>query len=327
MDREQLLIFMLVALCIGGMLYVFVYPYLSGEVRAEKRQKAVQGSAPRDRSAQLRNKDLQVRRTQISETLKEFDERQKKRRIRTINTALEQAGLGITKERFYVVSAVIGGVLGVLMLIVSHNIWIALACVGIGGFGLPRWILEYLSKRRQAKFIEEFPNAIDIIIRGIKAGLPFGDCIRIVASESQEPAKSEFRSIVEMQAVGMPTADAVQRMCNRIGLPETNFFAITIGIQQKAGGSMSEILGNLSRVLRERKKMKAKVRALSAEAKASALIIGSLPLIVTFLVYVTSPKYIEVLWTTDAGLVLLGGSGFWMAVGSYIMRNMIRFDF
>ncbi|MCG8451114.1 MAG: type II secretion system F family protein, partial [Pirellulales bacterium] len=187
--------------------------------------------------------------------------------------------------------------------------------------------LGFLTKRRQKKFLLELPNAIDIIVRGVKAGLPFADCMRIIATESQEPVRSEFRAVIESQTVGVQAGDAVERMYQRIPLPEVNFFAITVGIQQHSGGNLSEALGNLSKVLRERKKMTAKIQAMSQEAKASAAIIGSLPILVMVLVYLTSPDYIELLWTERLGQIMLAASVFWMFMGVMVMRKMINFDF
>jgi tight adherence protein B len=203
---------------------------------------------------------------------------------------------------------------------------LGLATIGIGAVGVPRWTLAFLSKRRLNKFINVFPEAIDIIIRGIKAGLPLGDCLRIIASEAAEPVRGEFRQIVETQALGLPVSEAVERLAMRVPTSETSFFAIVISIQQKAGGNLSEALANLSTVLRERKKMKGKIQAFSSEAKASAMIIGSLPFAVGGMVYLTSPKYISLLWTTSTGEVVLVGAGLWMAIGIFVMRNMINFE-
>ena len=170
------------------------------------------------------------------------------------------------------------------------------------------------------------PNAVDVIIRGIKAGLPLGDCLRIIASESVEPVRSEFRNIVEAQTMGLSIAEAVERIAERVPTPEASFFAIVINIQQKSGGNLSDTLANLSRVLRDRKKMRAKVQAMSSEAKSSAGIIGALPFIVTGLIYVTSPRYIELLWTTTTGKMVLAGCAVWMAIGIMSMKKMINFD-
>ena len=197
----------------------------------------------------------------------------------------------------------------------------------VAGFGLPRWILGFLKKRREKRFLNIFPDAVDVIVRGVKAGLPLGDCLKIIANEAQEPVKSEFRSIVETQTIGMPLGEACGRLYDSVPVPEANFFGIVISIQQKAGGNLSEALGNLSRVLRDRKRMQAKIHAMSMEAKASATIIGSLPLAVMLLVYITSPNYIELLWTTPLGRMMMAACAVWMSIGVMVMKKMINFDF
>jgi tight adherence protein B len=196
----------------------------------------------------------------------------------------------------------------------------------VAGLGLPRWIVGFLVGRRQKKFLEEFPNSLDVMVRSIRSGLPLNDAIRMIASDGQEPVKTEFRRIVESQQLGLSVSDSVARMHHTMPLPEVNFFAIVIAIQGQAGGNLSEALGNLSRVLRDRKKMKAKVNALSMEAKASAAIIGALPFIVAFLVYLTSPGYITILFTDSRGHLILGVSAVWMSIGLLVMRNMINFE-
>jgi tight adherence protein B len=167
----------------------------------------------------------------------------------------------------------------------------------IFGAGVPRWVIGYLRSRRLKAFLSEFPNALDVMVRSIKSGLPLNDAIRMISAEGQEPVRTEFKRIVEAQQMGMNVPEACGRLYNRIPLSEANFFAIVIAIQAQAGGNLSEALGNLSRVLRDRKKMKAKINALSMEAKASAAIIGALPFIVAALVYLTSPDYIMILFT------------------------------
>src|SRR5262245_52808473 len=205
-----------------------------------------------------------------------------------------------------------------------------LAAGGMGfamGCGMPLWMLKFLKRRREAKFLLAFPDAVDIIVRGIKAGLPLLDSMRIITTDAPEPLKSEFRAIIETQTIGIPLGEACGKLYERIPVAETNFFGIVIAIQQKAGGNLSEALGNLSRVLRDRKKMKAKIQAMSTEAKASATIIAALPFAVMILVYITSPQYIELLWTHPMGRMMLVCSAAWMTIGILVMRKMINFDF
>ena len=195
------------------------------------------------------------------------------------------------------------------------------------GAGFPFWALSFLKKRREGKFLEAFPDAVDVIVRGIKAGLPLLDSLKMIAVDAQEPVRSEFRSIIETQTIGIPLGEACLKLFENMPVPEANFFGIVVSIQQRAGGNLSEALGNLSRVLRDRKKMKAKIQAMSMEAKASASIIGALPIAVMTLVWITSPAYIELLWTDPFGRVMMACCGVWMAIGIFIMRKMINFDF
>ena len=196
-----------------------------------------------------------------------------------------------------------------------------------GGFGLPRWALKFLKTRREKNLLRALPDAVDVIVRGIKAGLPLFDSIKVVAADAPEPLKSEFMAIIETQAIGMPLGEACTRLYERMPVPEANFFGIVIAIQQKSGGNLSEALGNLSKVLRDRKKMAEKIQAMSMEAKASAGIIGSLPPIVMLLVYLSTPDYIALLWTHPTGQLMLCGCVVWMSIGVFVMKKMINFDF
>ena len=205
-----------------------------------------------------------------------------------------------------------------------------LGAVGLAfaaGFGLPRWTLGFLKKRREKAFLRALPDAVDVIVRGIKAGLPLFELLKVVAADSPEPLRSEFSAIIETQAIGMPLGDACGRLFERMPVPEANFFGIVIAIQQKSGGNLSEALGNLSKVLRDRKKMAEKIQAMSMEAKASAGIIGALPPIVMILVYLTTPDYISLLWTHPTGQLMLVGCVVWMSMGILVMKKMINFDF
>ena len=194
-------------------------------------------------------------------------------------------------------------------------------------FGVPFWLLNFLKARRESKFLNAFPDAVDVIVRGIKAGLPLLDSLKLIASDAPEPVRSEFRAIIETQTISLPIGEACLRLHDTMPVPEANFFGIVVAIQQRAGGNLSEALGNLARVLRDRKKMKAKIQAMSMEAKASASIIGALPVAVGSLVWLTSPAYIELLWTDPFGRVMIACSACWMGIGILVMRKMINFDF
>jgi tight adherence protein B len=318
----------LIAVAVGGVAYVFLMPLLSGEKRVEQRMKEVAQTETFTRKTRNAKADAATsRRQQVEETLKQLEERQKKAKRPPLSIRLQQSGLGWSKQRFIMVSAALGFFVGAIAFLTGVQIYFVPLLALSAGVGLPRWVLSFMKKRREKKFIDELPNAVDIIVRGVKSGLPVGDCIRIIAGETKEPVKTEFRMISESAAMGIPLAEAAAKLYNRVPLAEANFFSIVLSIQSKAGGNLAETLGNLSRVLRDRKKMNEKIKAMSMEAKASAMIIGSLPVAVMTLVYLTSPTYIELLWTTPTGRLMLFASACWMSVGVFVMRKMINFDF
>jgi tight adherence protein B len=324
MNLQVLAVSLLAMTAVGGVAWVFLYPILSGERTAEKRRESVARAEPAARAVRGAQKS---RREQVEESLKELEKRQQRQKRPPLSVRIAQAGLNWSKRQFILISAGAGIVSFVLVLGSGLGLMAALGFGFAAGFGLPFWLLGYLKKRREAKFLNAFPDAVDVIVRGIKSGLPLLDSLRVIATEAEEPVRSEFRGIIETQTVGIPLGDACQRLYERMPLPEANFFGIVVAIQQKSGGNLAEALGNLSKVLRDRKKMKAKIQAMSMEAKASAAIIGSLPPAVMILVWLSSPDYISLLWTHPTGHMLLAGSALWMFTGCMVMRKMINFDF
>jgi tight adherence protein B len=321
---QSIAMFFLATVAVGGVVWVFVYPILSGERKAEQRMASVAKAVPVARTARGPQKS---RRDVVEATLKEFEERHKKSKHMPLSVRIAQAGLTWSKQKFIILSAGVGIVMFVGGFLSGAGLIAAAALAFAGAFGLPRWLLFYLKKRRETKFLNAFPDAVDIIVRGVKAGLPLLDCLKMITIEASEPVKSEFRTIVETQAIGMPLGEACGKLYEEMPVPEANFFGIVVTIQQKAGGNLAEALGNLSRVLRDRKKMKAKIQAMSQEAKASASIIGVLPIAVMILVYISSPQYISLLWTEPLGRVMLAASAIWMSIGVLVMKKMINFDF
>ena len=321
---QTIALFFLASLAVGGVAWVFLYPILSGERQAETRMANVAKAEPQARASRGSQKS---RRDVIENTLKEFDERHKKSKGVPLSVRLAQAGFSWSKRQFFLVSAAIGAAMFLLGLITGSGLIVSVVLGAAGALGLPRWLLSFMKKRRETKFLNAFPDSVDIIVRGVKAGLPLLDCLKMITVEAPEPVKSEFRAIVETQAIGMPLGEACGKLYEQMPVPEANFFGIVISIQQRAGGNLAEALGNLSRVLRDRKKMKAKIQAMSMEAKASASIIGALPIAVMTLVYITSPNYISLLWTEPLGRVMLACSVAWMSMGVMVMKKMINFDF
>jgi tight adherence protein B len=325
MNIQMLALAFLAFTAIGGLAWVFIYPSLSGEKKAESRRASIARSEPAARQV---DKTQRSRREQVEGSLKELEARRAKEKKVSLTTRLTQAGLGTwTPQKFWIVSGICAVVFFVVAFTVGGGLLGGLGMAFAAGFGLPRWMLGYLKKRREKAFLKALPDAVDVIVRGIKAGLPLFDSIKVVAADAPEPLKSEFLAIIETQTIGMPLGEACQRLFERMPVPEANFFGIVIAIQQKSGGNLSEALGNLSKVLRERKKMAEKIQAMSMEAKASAGIIGSLPPIVMLLVWISTPDYISLLWTTPLGQFMVVCCVGWMTCGVLVMKKMINFDF
>lgn len=323
----QIAAFVLAAGCTGGLLTAVFYPRLAGDRRTDTRRQAIIDGI---RHGQPGAKPDSHRKRSLEDVLHEIEEKQRSKQTvkPSLAARMRQAGLSWTKSTYYAVCAGAGlASFTVAVLFMELSALVALGFGIAGGLLLPHFYVNFKRNRRFKQFTEEFANAMDIIVRGLKAGLPLADCMKIIAAEAQEPVRGEFRAVIEDQAMGMPVDEAVQRMPVRMPVAEASFFAIVITIQSRTGGSLSEALGNLSKVLRERKKMRAKIVAMSSEAKSSAGIIGALPVFVTGAIYFTTPDYIALLFTTSAGNIILAVSGFWMLMGILVMRKMINFDF
>jgi tight adherence protein B len=267
-----------------------------------------------------------VRRKQILKTLQEQDQQKKKASL-TIAARLRAAGLGDKVRMFWIISAVTGLGAGLLLLILGQMPLIALGAAFAAGFGLPRWVVGMLAKARTKKFTSAFSDAIDIIVRGIKSGLPVNDCLKMIGKECPEPLAGEFRILTENVGMGMTMEQALDRMYERMPTSELRFFATVLSIQAKTGGNLAEALGNLSAVLRARKLMAEKIKALSAEAVASAFIIGALPPGVVVLISITAPTYMAPMFSDPRGHLMLIAAAVWMTIGILVMRKMINFKF
>ena len=324
MKTQALALGFLAAAALGGVAWVFIYPLLSGERKAENRRANFAKTEPAARQV---DRNQRSRREQVESSLKDLEARAQQESKVPLNVRIGQAGLDWSIQKFWIISGILGGACFLAAMFVGGGFLGAMGLAFAAGFGLPRWILKFLKKRREKAFLRALPDAVDVIVRGIKAGLPLFESIKVVAADAPEPLRSEFLTIIETQAIGMPLGEACARLYDRMPLPEANFFGIVVSIQQKSGGNLSEALGNLSKVLRDRKKMAEKIQAMSMEAKASAAIIGSLPPCVMFFVWLTTPDYISLLWTHPTGQLMLVGCLIWMTIGILVMKKMINFDF
>jgi len=264
------------------------------------------------------------RRKQILKTLRDQDKQQKRMTL-SIGAQMQAAGLGEKVRNFWIASAILGVVVLLAILVLRQPVWMAFLVAPCVAIVVPRWIVGFLAKRRTNKFTQGFPDAMDIIVRGIKSGLPVNDCLRVIANESSEPLAGEFRRMVENVGMGLTMDQASEKMFERMPTPEARFFGIVLAIQQKTGGNLAEALGNLSGVIRARKLMREKIKALSGEAVASAIIIGSMPPGVVTMVTIISPAYMTPMFHDPRGQIMLAAGLFWMGTGILMMRKMINF--
>jgi tight adherence protein B len=321
-----------VVVLVGCIFLAIFYPYLVGD-RSRDRLKGVAGGGRESKDSstsfwrkQDDNKD--GRRKNIQDALKQVEttEKAKARKKMTLKSRIAQAGLDMSMNKFWVISAVTGLVLTVGGFVAGlPPLSLPLVFI-IGLLGLPRWVVGYLARKRQTKFLNDFADGIDIMVRGLKSGLPVAETIKIIASELSDPVGPEFAEVVDGQRVGISIDQGIERMADRVPLAEVGFLAIVMSIQSKTGGNLSEALSNLSRVLRDRKKMKAKIRSVSQEAKSSATIIGSLPILMIGGIYLMAPDYMVLMFTTKIGNIALAVSGVWMMIGMATMKKMINFD-
>jgi tight adherence protein B len=287
--------------------------------RLQRYTKAQSAATPAGRKGQQRRLLIQGKLDELEEGHKRQTERV------TLRQRFEMAGVRLTERQFYIGSAVLGVVGFAVPLLGKVSLPAALLFGVAMGLGMPRFILGHLASRRRNKFIDGVADAVDIIVRGIRSGLPLGECLNIIGRESPEPIAGEFRMIMESTRLGLNLTESMERAVKRMPVPEFKFFAIVLTIQQETGGNLAETLANLSGILRDRKQMKDKVKAMSAEARTTATIIGSLPFIMAGILYLTSPKYITLLFTSSQGQVMMLGGAMMMVIGIVVMAKMIAF--
>jgi tight adherence protein B len=316
------LVGILFALALGGAAFAFTGAETAPRKRVAAVSKTAGGRArgPAPESAAQKRKN-------VAAMLKDVEKnRTAKKEKPTMRRRLEQAGFPkATPRSFWMVCGISAAMAASVSILMHQSLLVTGLAVFVVGLGLPRWVLGFLINRRKKKFTQHFANAIDVIVRSVKSGLPTNEALRIVARELPNPVGSEFNNLVESMKVGVTLDQALKRMMESMPTPEVGFFAIVMIIQSKSGGNLSEALGNLASVLRDRKRLAGKIKAMSSEAKASAMIIGSLPPGVMAIVYLTAPSYIMLLFTERAGNLMLAACVVWMSTGIFVMKKMINF--
>ena len=322
----NILLVVLAMIAVGAAGFALV-PSAFGSGRAQKRRKALQGDIRVNRLEVDAARNRDERRKSVTLALKSQTASLNAKKRLTLPQMLFQAGMTIKPAVFVRNSIIFGAVVLVILVLLQVPIYLAPVFALAAAYLLPRMWVKRKRKKYQSLFLDELPNAVEAIVRGVKTGLPLNDSIRVVAKDAKEPVRSEFGRVLDQQAFGMSMSEAVGVLLDRVPLAEVNFFVVVITVQQQSGGNLSEALSNLAKVLRNRKKMKQKIKAMSSEAKASASIIGSLPFVVGTLVSVVSPAYLGPLFFTPLGQIWLGVGVFMLALGIFVMNRMVQFEY
>ena len=315
------------AMIVVGALGFALAPSAMGGGRAQQRLKTFKGDIRVNRLEENASRSRDQRRKELQQTLKNQTAALNQKKRVNLKQLLFQAGMATKPAVFIRNSVILGIVAFIVLILVQVPIYFAPVFAVAIGYLLPRVYVSRKRRKYQDMFLDELPNAVEAIVRGVKTGLPLNDSMRVVAKDAKEPVKSEFARVLDQQSVGMSMTEAVAVLLDRVPLPEVNFFVVVITVQQQAGGNLSEALGNLAKVLRNRKKMKQKIKAMSSEAKASAGIIGSLPFAVGILVSLTSPTYLAPLFVTPLGNIWLGIGVIMLSAGVFVMSKMVKFDY
>lgn len=324
---QQFALLAFIGLAVGAILIVALYPLFAPR-QGHTRLRAISAkNSSRSRQvnqARIAAAGKEDRRRQVQQSLRQIEERESRRK--TLRSLISQAGLSLSPAKFWLISSALGLVATLLAHLGGLPWYLSVLSGFVGLFGLPRWFLGYLRKRRQERFLEDLPDAVDVMVRGLKAGLPISDALKVIATEAGPAVAPEFAEVVEGQRVGITIDQGLERMFERMPLQEVNFLAIVVSIQTKTGGNLSETLANLSKVLRDRRKMKGKIRAMSQEAKSSAAIIGAIPFVIIGALTFLTPGYLQPMFETSLGNAILTGCGLWMLTGILMMRKMINFE-
>ena len=311
-----------------GLMTVMVLGYsaLSGPSPAKEGQRRLQ--AVRFRHAESANVkvEAQFRKAVAARKPKLHQVAGSGSRIEALALRLHRTGKGWTLQQYLYASLGLGLAITVIIYLKSHAALLSLGAGVVIGGGLPHMVVNFFVKKRVNNFTTKFPDAIELLVRGLRSGLPVTETLGVVATEVPGPVGQEFKMITDRIKVGKTMEDALQDTANRLDMPEFNFFCITLAIQRETGGNLAETLSNLSDVLRKRAQMKLKIRAMSSESKASAYIVGSLPFMVFIMIWFVNPKYIGGFFTEDRLIVAGLGGMVWMSLGAFIMAKMVSFE-
>ena len=312
----------------GGILSLLVIGYLlaSGPSAGKESNRRLQAVRYRHSDSADTRVESQLKKAIAARKPKRQKAAGSSSRSEALQLRLERTGMGWTVTQYIYASVGLTAVIALLLFLKSGSFALALAVGLVIGAGLPHMVVGHLVKKRTNAFNAKFPDGIELLVRGLRSGLPVAETLAVVASEVPGPVGAEFRAVVERIKIGRTMEEALQETANKLGTPEFQFFVITLAIQRETGGNLAETLSNLADVLRKRAQMKLKIKAMSSESKASAYIVGSLPFVVFVLVYMVNPTYIGGFFTDDRLIVAGLGGLVWMSIGGFIMAKMVSFE-
>lgn len=318
---ENLMVVAILLAAIGLILFLQFQPDFGAERTSTSRIKALTKSPVFENRRRRKLSPDERRRQMIAEGLRQV-EKGRSADPKSLEVLLDQAGLIWSTRLYWTYSIVVGAIIGVVATLITSNPYIGLMMIALGSYFPMRLYVRRARTKRLRLFVNELPNALDMLVRGVKAGLHMTECFRSIAREAKEPVRSEFQRVVDAQAIGITIADAIGRLADRVPTPETNFLAISVALQSTSGGRLSEALDNLSKTLRDRKTMHGEIAAMSMEAKSSTAIIGAMPFLFIAGIHFTEPNYILPLFRTTVGIMVLVGAASWMLLGLYIINKM-----
>ena len=312
----------------GGLMSLMVLGYmlLSGPSAAKEGQRRLQAMRYRHSESTDTRVESQLKKAIAARKPKMYKVAGSSSRIDALAVRLDRTGKKWSVSQYFYASLGIALAVTVIMYLRTGA---ALLSLGIGlfvGAGLPHMVINYFIKKRTNDFNAKFPDAIELLVRGLRSGLPVTETLQVVAQEVPGPVGLEFKGIVERIRIGRTMEESLQDTADRLGIPEFNFFCITLAIQRETGGNLAETLSNLSDVLRKRAQMKLKIRAMSSESKASAYIVGALPFLVFGMIWWINPEYVGGFFTDDRLIVTGLGGMVWMSIGAFIMAKMVSFE-
>ena len=319
--------FQILLIGVGLMAFMVIgYMAFAGPSAAKESARRLQAVRFRHSESTTDRVEAQLRKAVASRKPKMHQIAGSESRIAALALRLHRTGKGWTLSQYVYASVGLGLAVTVLVYLKSGAAMLSLGVGLLVGAGLPHMIVGHFIKKRGNDFTAKFPDAIELLVRGLRSGLPVTETLGVVSTEVPGPVGEEFKLVTDRIRVGKTMEDALQETADRLNTPEFSFFCITLAIQRETGGNLAETLSNLADVLRKRAQMKLKIKAMSSESKASAIIVGSLPFIVFGLVYWMNPTYLGGFFTDDRLIVTSQGGLTWMGIGVFIMAQMVNFE-